>query len=255
MLHREERRQYVREKEREEEQQAERERLRKIEAARKRRELRKRKLDEHTAMAAMRDQAIPIARRKPTKDRDIDTAPLPSSTLKGEPSPSSANASSPPQLSSVRETSTGYSIGPLNSEKCPYCVKESFNNPVEAVAHIVNHGGSILDVQLSFYFDNQFLATETQLTGEKCNACEVNFDFPTQNVNDFSLVLASSVLCQSILIHPLCCKYCNGLYMQKIKGLIDVELRIELLTTERNCGQVEDFDIWAFSCIVDVSSH
>lgn len=42
--HREERRQYMREKEREEELQAERERQRKIEAARKRRELRKRKL-------------------------------------------------------------------------------------------------------------------------------------------------------------------------------------------------------------------
>lgn len=132
-------------------------------------------------MAAMRDQAVPVARRKPIKDRDIDTTPLTSLTLKSESSPSSsAKPSSPLQLSSLRETSTGFSIGPLNSEKCPYCVKEPFNNPVEAVAHIVDHGGSILDVQLSFYFDNQFLATETQLTGEKCNACEVNFDFPTQ---------------------------------------------------------------------------
>lgn len=181
-LHREERRQYVREKEREEEQQAERERLRKMEAARKRRELRKRKLDEHAAMAAMRDQAIPIAKRKPpTKDRDIDTTPLVSPTLVDEPSPSSsAKTSSPLQLALVRETSTGYSIGPLNSEKCPYCIKEPFTNPVDTVEHIVGHGGSILDVQLSFYFDDQFLATETQLTGEKCNACEVNFDFPTQ---------------------------------------------------------------------------
>ncbi|KAJ1372917.1 hypothetical protein KIN20_035228 [Parelaphostrongylus tenuis] len=180
--HREERRLYIREKEREEELQAERERLRKMEAARKRRELRKRKLDEHTAMTAMRDQAIPIAKRKPpTKDKDIDTTSLISSRLVDEPSPSSsAKTLSPLQLSLMRETNTGYSIGPLNSEKCPYCVKEPFSIPVDAIEHIVSHGGSILDVQLSFYFDDQYLATETQLAGEKCNACEVNFDFPTQ---------------------------------------------------------------------------
>ncbi|KJH48953.1 zinc finger, C2H2 type [Dictyocaulus viviparus] len=180
-LHREERRQYIREKEREEEQQAQRERLRKIEAARKRREIRKRKLDEHTAMAAMRDQAIPIAKRKPaTRDKDIYST-LISPSLVDEPSPKSPSERiQQSHLASIRETNSGYYIGPLNSENCPYCEREAFDNPVEVVEHIVDHGGSILDVQLTFYFDDQFLATETQLTGEKCNACDVNFDFPTQ---------------------------------------------------------------------------
>ncbi|KHJ89222.1 hypothetical protein OESDEN_10958, partial [Oesophagostomum dentatum] len=177
--HREERRQYMREREREEELQAERERQRKIEAARKRRELRKRKLDEHTAMAAMRDQAIPIAKRRPpTRERGTDLTPLHSPPIPNGPSSSS---SSVPEVEQPRVTNTGYCIGPLQREKCPYCIsKESFNRPVEAIEHIVDHGGSILDVKLSFYDDEKLLATETQLTGEKCNVCDVNFDFPTQ---------------------------------------------------------------------------
>ncbi|EYC06656.1 hypothetical protein Y032_0074g819 [Ancylostoma ceylanicum] len=180
--HREERRQYMREKEREEELQAERERQRKIEAARKRRELRKRKLDEHTAMAAMRDQAIPIAKRRPpTRERGMESTPLPSPALPTDPASSSSAQPPAPEVESPRVTNTGYSIGPLQREKCPYCVtRESFNKPVEAIEHIVDHGGSILDVKLSFYDDDKLLATETQLTGEKCNVCDVNFDFPTQ---------------------------------------------------------------------------
>ncbi|CAJ0596890.1 unnamed protein product [Cylicocyclus nassatus] len=180
--HREERRQYMREREREEELQAERERQRKIEAARKRRELRKRKLDEHTAMAAMRDQAVPIAKRRPpTREKATDSTPLHSPALSSEPTSSSPAVPPPREIELPRITNTGYSIGPLQREKCPYCMtKESFNRPVEAIEHIVDHGGSILDVKLSFYDDDKLLATETQLTGEKCNVCDVNFDFPTQ---------------------------------------------------------------------------
>ncbi|KAK6744877.1 hypothetical protein RB195_011538 [Necator americanus] len=182
-MHREERRQYMREKEREEELQAERERQRKVEAARKRRELRKRKLDEHTAMAAMRDQAIAIVKRRPpTREKGVELTPAPSPANPADPT-SSSPVQPPPvlQIEGPRVTSTGYSIGPMQQEKCPYCLtQESFNKPVEAIEHIVDHGGSILDVKLSFYDHDKLLATETQLTGEKCNVCDVNFDFPTQ---------------------------------------------------------------------------
>ncbi|KAK5975284.1 Zinc finger C2H2 type [Trichostrongylus colubriformis] len=177
--HREERRQYMREKEREEELLAERERQRKLEAARKRRETRKRKLDEHTAMAAMRDQAIPIAKRKPPSRAGADSTPLVSPSIADEPC--SSTPPEPPRQVLPRETASGFSIGPLLKEKCPYCVTgESFEHPVDAIEHIVDHGGSVIDVKLHFYEDDKFIATETQLTGEKCNVCDVNFDFPTQ---------------------------------------------------------------------------
>ncbi|KAK6028032.1 hypothetical protein OSTOST_05932, partial [Ostertagia ostertagi] len=180
-MHREERKQYLREKEREEELNAERERQRKIEAARKRRETRKRKLDEHAAMAAMRDHAIPIAKRKPPS-RDSISTPLVSPTTADEPSTSTPPQPPPPPRPVLpRETASGFSIGPLPKEKCPYCsTGESLEHPVDAIEHIVDHGGSVLDVKLHFYEDDKFIATETQLTGEKCNVCDVNFDFPTQ---------------------------------------------------------------------------
>ncbi|KAK6055286.1 hypothetical protein COOONC_07208 [Cooperia oncophora] len=144
--HREERKQYLREKEREEELLAERERQRKIEAARKRREARKRKLDEHTAMAAMRDQAIPIAKRKPpTRDKGFgaDSTPLVSPSAVDEPCSSSPPRPPPPPRPVLpRETASGFSIGPLINEKCPYCVTvETFEHPVDAIEHIVDHGG------------------------------------------------------------------------------------------------------------------
>ncbi|RCN46460.1 hypothetical protein ANCCAN_07453 [Ancylostoma caninum] len=133
-------------------------------------------------MAAMRDQAIPIAKRKPpTRERGLETTPFPSPALPTDPTSSSAAQPPAPEIEPPRVTNTGYCIGPLQREKCPYCVtRESFNKPVEAIEHIVDHGGSILDVKLSFYDDEKLLATETQLTGEKCNVCDVNFDFPTQ---------------------------------------------------------------------------
>ncbi|VDO66463.1 unnamed protein product [Haemonchus placei] len=182
-VHREERRQYLREKEREEELLAERERQRKIEAARKRRETRKRKLDEHAAMTAMRDQAMPIAKRKlSSRDRGIDSTPLVSPAALDEPCSSSPpEPPPPPKIILPRETASGFSIGPLLEEKCPYCeTGEPYEHPVEAIEHIVDHGGSVLDVKLHFYEDDKFIATETQLTGEKCNVCDVTFDFPTQ---------------------------------------------------------------------------
>ncbi|VDN30471.1 unnamed protein product, partial [Cylicostephanus goldi] len=110
-----------------------------------------------------------------------DGTPLHSPALSSEPTSSSPAVPPPREIELPRVTNTGHSIGPLQREKCPYCMtKESFNRPVEAIEHIVDHGGSILDVKLSFYDDDKLLATETQLTGEKCNVCDVNFDFPTQ---------------------------------------------------------------------------
>ncbi|WKY01485.1 hypothetical protein Q1695_015469 [Nippostrongylus brasiliensis] len=178
--HREERRQYQREREREEELEAERERQRKIEAARKRREMRKRKLDEHTAMTMMRDQAVPVAKRRPpTRDRGgTDSTPLVSPAIPEEPSTSLQPALPEPVL--PRETNTGFSLGPLAKERCPYCATKEEFDPVKMIDHIVDHGGSILDVKIDFYEDDKWLAAEGQVTGEQCNACDVNFDFPTQ---------------------------------------------------------------------------
>ncbi|PIO59028.1 hypothetical protein TELCIR_19521 [Teladorsagia circumcincta] len=132
-------------------------------------------------MAAMRDHAIPIAKRKPPS-RDSISTPLVSPTTADEPSTSTPpQPPAPPKPVLPRETATGFSIGPLPQEKCPYCTTgESFEHPVDAIEHIVDHGGSVLDVKLHFYEDDKFIATETQLTGEKCNVCDVNFDFPTQ---------------------------------------------------------------------------
>lgn len=204
--HREERKQYLREKEREEELEAERERQRKIEAARRRREMRKRKLDEHTAMAALRDQAIPIAKRRPpTRERTGDSVPPVSPANPNEPS-SSASPPRPataPQPVLPRNTNTGFYIGPLLKEKCPYCVsKATLYDPVEAIDHIVDHGGSILDVKLVFYEDDKFIATEGQVTGEKCNVCDVTFDFPTQYYLHLLMKHRSDVTAFYLANHP-----------------------------------------------------
>ncbi|WKY15320.1 hypothetical protein Q1695_000644 [Nippostrongylus brasiliensis] len=70
--HAQERRQFERQQQYENEMKAEIERQRRLEAARKRRETRKRLLEEHRAMASIKDQAVPVQKRKaPPPKKDV----------------------------------------------------------------------------------------------------------------------------------------------------------------------------------------
>ncbi|VDO22648.1 unnamed protein product [Heligmosomoides polygyrus] len=137
------------------------------------------------AMTRLKEEVYPSEKKKPsTKEKAADSVPpktpddpkQPSTFLKSRRTPPAAAAQ--PVL--PRTTSNGFDIGPLKREICPFCDSDNiFNDPVAAIQHIVGHGASIADLEFIFFEDDKFIAAEPQVSGEKCNVCDISFAFAT----------------------------------------------------------------------------
>uniref|UniRef100_A0A8L8KZN5 C2H2-type domain-containing protein n=1 Tax=Heligmosomoides polygyrus TaxID=6339 RepID=A0A8L8KZN5_HELPZ len=161
---------------------------------------------ELVAMINMKDQAFPVEKKKPpTKAKAADPVPpktaadpkQPSSSLKSQRTPAVAQPVLP------RTTSNGFDIGPPRRETCPFCDSDKiFYDPIAAIQHIVDHGASIADLKFVFFEDDKFIATEPQLSGDKCNACDSSFDFATQYYMHLLTAHRSAVALFYLPIHP-----------------------------------------------------